>query len=167
MHFRFLDHDDIVYYVNYSLPHFPHDSNRQLTKSLIFHLSKQVYFGLPQTSILGNSHRQVANPLQIRVPIERLLHVGFEVRFGPINSLIRITEVGSGCNFICSVVLPWAANIESRRLSVLSAVGAALLGESVGQVVMCRGRNRLLLMVAEELIERSNTVPQLLIFSHG
>jgi len=78
-----------------------------------------------------------------------------------INSLIRVTELGSGYKFICSVVLPWEANVESRRLSVLSGIGSALLGESVGQIVMCRGRTRLLLIVIEELIEQRSTVPPL------
>jgi len=78
-----------------------------------------------------------------------------------INSLIRVTELGSGYKFLCRVVLPWEANIESRRLSVLSGIGAALLGESVGQIVMCRGQTRLLLIVIEELIEQRSTVPQL------
>jgi regulator of nucleoside diphosphate kinase len=71
-----------------------------------------------------------------------------------INSLLRVTELGSGYKFICSVVLPWEANVESRRLSVLSGIGSALLGESVGQIVVCRGQTRLLLLVIEELIER-------------
>lgn len=72
-----------------------------------------------------------------------------------INSLLRVTELGSGYTFMCSVVLPWEASIENRRLSVLSGIGVAMLGESVGQIVMCRGRTRLLLMVIEKLIERA------------
>jgi len=76
-----------------------------------------------------------------------------------INSLLRVSELGSGHKFICSVVLPWEASIENKRLSVLSGIGSALLGESVGQIVMCRGRTRLLLMVIEELIEQRSTVP--------
>ena len=76
-----------------------------------------------------------------------------------INSLLRVTELGSGYKFICSVVLPWEASIEKKRLSVLSGIGVAMLGESVGQIVMCRGRTRLLLMVIEELTERPAPVP--------
>jgi regulator of nucleoside diphosphate kinase len=78
-----------------------------------------------------------------------------------INSLLRVTELGSGYKFICSVVLPWEASIENKRLSVLSGTGVAMLGESVGQIVMCRGRTRLLLIVIEELIEQRSTVPRL------
>jgi len=76
-----------------------------------------------------------------------------------INSLLRVTELGSGYKFICSVVLPWEASIEKKRLSVLSGIGVAMLGVSVGQIVMCCGRTRLLLMVIEELTERPAPVP--------
>ena len=76
-----------------------------------------------------------------------------------INSLLRVAELGSGYKFVCSVVLPWEASIENKRLSVLSGIGVAMLGESVGQIVICRGRTRLLLMVIEELIGRALPVP--------
>ena len=48
---------------------------------------------------------------------------------------VRIIELESGASATYTVVLPIDANIALRRISVLSRLGAALIGRSVGDVV--------------------------------
>lgn len=51
------------------------------------------------------------------------------------NSTVRISDLESGESLTCTLVYPDKANIDEGRLSILAAVGTALLGYRVGDVV--------------------------------
>jgi regulator of nucleoside diphosphate kinase len=51
------------------------------------------------------------------------------------NSLVRYTDLGNGVTHMVALVYPAAARIGQGMVSVLSPVGSALLGLSVGQAI--------------------------------
>jgi regulator of nucleoside diphosphate kinase len=54
------------------------------------------------------------------------------------NSRVRFRDVGTDEPETYTLVYPDAADLELQRLSVLTPLGAALLGTSVGDVVECK-----------------------------
>ncbi|MDD5722802.1 MAG: nucleoside diphosphate kinase regulator [Syntrophales bacterium] len=54
------------------------------------------------------------------------------------NSVIRIKDLESGEETTYTLVFPSDASIERRRISILSAIGTALIGYSVGDIVECQ-----------------------------
>jgi len=73
--------------------------------------------------------------------------------FVRLNSRVAFTDLGSGRTRVVEVVPPDAADIDKDRLSVLTPVGAALIGlppgESIG-VMTDDGRARVLIVVDVE-----------------
>jgi regulator of nucleoside diphosphate kinase len=51
-----------------------------------------------------------------------------------LHTQVVLLDVGSGDSFACSLVLPHEADIAHYRISVLSPMGAAMLGRRVGEV---------------------------------
>jgi len=51
------------------------------------------------------------------------------------NSVVRIKDLESGKETIYTLVFPSNASIEAGRISILSAIGTALIGYSVGDII--------------------------------
>jgi regulator of nucleoside diphosphate kinase len=52
-----------------------------------------------------------------------------------INSRVRLHDLDRGKEFVCSIVFPSEADASRNRVSVLTPLGTALLGDSVGRIV--------------------------------
>ena len=67
------------------------------------------------------------------------------------NSRVRFRDEGTGAERQVELVYPQEANIEAGRISVLTPIGAALIGVGVGQSISCptqNGRSRALTVLA-------------------
>lgn len=88
--------------------------------------------------------------------MERAIVVDEADAAGPfvrLNSRVAFTDLGSGRTRIVEVVSPDAADIDQDRLSVLTPVGAALIGLPAGESIGVRtddGRARVLIVVDVE-----------------
>lgn len=54
------------------------------------------------------------------------------------NSAVRIRDLASGEETIYTLVFPADARIEEHKLSILSALGTALIGYKIGSIIECR-----------------------------
>lgn len=54
------------------------------------------------------------------------------------NSRVRVTDLGTGAAMEYTLVFPSAVDARKRRISVLGALGAALLGHRAGEIVEYR-----------------------------
>jgi regulator of nucleoside diphosphate kinase len=68
------------------------------------------------------------------------------------NSVVLLKELSTGVRFSFAVVFPWEASPADNRLSVLSPLGAVVLGHVAGDVLMCRRADRLFLFRIEEIL---------------
>ena len=54
-----------------------------------------------------------------------------------INSVVRVKDLDSGEETTYMIVPPSDANIMRQKISILSAIGTALIGHSVGDIIEC------------------------------
>ena len=100
--------------------------------------------GPEQRSLLGSLERvlTVAKPLpESMVPSETVT----------LNSLVPLREKQTGVVLRFQLVFPWDSDVEQQKLSVLSAIGTAILGRLVGQEIRCRNGERDLELHIEEV----------------
>ncbi|HNS53419.1 MAG TPA: nucleoside diphosphate kinase regulator [Syntrophales bacterium] len=68
------------------------------------------------------------------------------------NSIVRIRDLDSGEEITYTLVFPADARIEENRISVLSAVGTALIGYRVGDVIEWQVPSGLKRLKVEEIL---------------
>lgn len=55
-----------------------------------------------------------------------------------LNSRIHIRDLDTGKQMVCSIVFPKDSYVSDDRLSVLAAIGTAVLGRRVGDIFECK-----------------------------
>lgn len=68
------------------------------------------------------------------------------------HSVFQIREYSTGTRYTFSLVFPWEANPEERRLSITSLLGSTVIGHSVGDVVICKDGGRIIQLAIECLL---------------
>ena len=68
------------------------------------------------------------------------------------SSILLVREMDSHVSSCLVLVFPWEADTAGGRLSVLSPLGAAVLGRREGDVVVCRDAKRTFRFRIEEVI---------------
>jgi transcription elongation GreA/GreB family factor len=82
-----------------------------------------------------------------------------------LGSILHLTELSTGMEFDCRIVLPSQADPSKRWISLFSLIGAAVFGEREGAVVTYRTLERFRLITIdrvaqpEEKSSQSTTVP--------
>ena len=68
------------------------------------------------------------------------------------HSVFQIRECSIGTRYTFSLVFPWEANPEERRLSITSLLEATVIGHAVGDVVVCKDGGRTIQVAIEGLL---------------
>ncbi len=68
------------------------------------------------------------------------------------NSRVRIRDLDTGKEMEITLVFPQKANLEEGRLSILSPIGAAILGGGQGQVVQRKVRSGIKQIRIEQIL---------------
>lgn len=77
-----------------------------------------------------------------------------------IDSVLRLTELSSAISFECRIVLPSQVDLAQRHISVVSLIGASVMGEKQGQVVMYKCPDRLRLVRIDRVSQPEQAVAQ-------
>ncbi|MBN1838002.1 MAG: GreA/GreB family elongation factor [Spirochaetales bacterium] len=77
-----------------------------------------------------------------------------------LDSTMRLTELNSAVTFDCRIVLPSQVDLDKRHISVLSLVGATVIGERQGVSVVYRTPDALRLIRIDQVRQPQGPVNQ-------
>ncbi len=86
--------------------------------------------GLGERTVLGKLEKELKKAtvcLPERIPANRVT----------MNSVIKLRYLPEGREMVYMIVFPQDANIEDKKLSILTPIGSFLIGRSTGDIVVC------------------------------